>query len=504
MRLHEYLQHDAVGLAALVQSGQVSPQELLACAQAQAEKTNAQTGAIVRQWDPAQHAPGDPSAPSLGPFTGVPFLLKDGGQHFAGLPTSNGCRALVRQNQPAHAVVVQRWLDAGLVPFGKTNVPELMLKAATDSQLWGCASNPWDLTRTPGGSSGGAAAAVASGVVPMAGASDGGGSIRIPASYCGLFGLRPSRGRISLGPAAGELWSGAASEGVLSRSVRDTARALDVVQGAAPGDPFQIPPPTRRYETSLVLPPERLRIGFSTASPIGTPVHPEAVAAVRVAVGLLQSLGHEVEEAAPAVDGQALAVSFLTMYLGHVNATVRQARQAGAARSDFEPLTRLLSTLGEATSSGHFVNELAKWNGYARALGQFHQRYDLFLTPAVAGPAPLHGAGDLPGWQTAVMDLLARSGLLVRLARMGLIDGVVQQIASDNLAFVPFTQLANLTGTPAMSVPLHWTADGLPMGAHFIAPHGGEEVLLRLAHQLEIAQPWMHRLPAWVLPSTPA
>lgn len=498
MRLDEYLQHDAVGLAGLVQTGQVSPQELLACAQAQAEKTNAQTGAIVRQWDPAQHAPSAPDAAPLGPFSGVPFLLKDGGQHFAGLPTSNGSRALVRQNQPAHAVVVQRWLDAGLVPFGKTNVPELMLKAVTDSQLWGRASNPWDLKRTPGGSSGGAAAAVASGVVPMAGASDGGGSIRIPASYCGLFGLRPSRGRISLGPVAGELWSGAASEGVLSRSVRDTARALDVVQGAAPGDPFQIPPPTRRYEASLVLPPARLRIGFATASPMGTPVHAEAIASVGVAVRLLQSLGHEVEEAAPAVDGQALGFSFLTMYMGHVNATVQQARQAGAARSDFEPLTRLLSALGEATSSGAFVNELARWNGYARALGQFHQRYDLFLTPSVAEPAPLHGAGDLPGWQAAVLDVLERVGAVYRLARLGWIDGVVQQIARDNLAYVPFTQLANLTGTPAMSVPVHWTPEGLPMGAHFIAPHGGEDVLLRLAQQLEIAQPWMHRLPAWV------
>ena len=498
MRLDEYLQHDAVGLAALVRTGHVSAQELLACAQAQAEKTNAQTGAIVRQWDPSHPAAGAPSATTMGPFTGVPFLLKDGGQHFAGLPTSNGCRALAHMPQPAHAVVVQRWLDAGLVPFGKTNVPELMLKAATDSKLWGRASNPWDLTRTPGGSSGGAAAAVASGVVPLAGASDGGGSIRIPASYCGLFGLRPSRGRIPLGPVAGELWSGASSEGVLSRSVRDSARALDVVQGAAPGDPFQIPPPSRRYEASLVLPPERLRIGFSTVSPIGTPVHPDAVASVQVAVQLLQSLGHEVEEAAPAVDGQALAVSFLTMYMGHVNATVRQARQAGAARSDFEPLTRLLSTLGEATASGHFVSELAKWNGYARALGQFHQRFDVYLTPAVAEPAPQHGAGDLPGWQTAALALLERSGLLYRLARMGLIEGVVQQIATNNLAFVPFTQLANLTGTPAMSVPLHWTAEGLPMGAHFIAPHGGEEVLLRLAQQLETAQPWMQRLPAWV------
>lgn len=496
MRLDEYLQYDAVGLATLVHSGDVTPQALLDCALAQAKKTNDRTNAIVRQWQPDLAGP-EPGAP-LGPFAGVPFLLKDGGQHVAGLPTSNGSRALVRHAQTAHSEVVQRWVDAGLVPFGKTNVPELMLKAATDSCLWGRASNPWDLTRTPGGSSGGAAAAVASGVVPMAGASDGGGSIRIPASHCGLFGLRPSRGRVSSGPGFGEVWSGASSEGVLGRSVRDAARALDVIHGPAPGDPFQIPLPVRRFEAALAVPTERLRIGFATASPIGTPVDPEAQAAVAHTARCLASLGHSVEEAAPDIDGHALAVSYLTMYMGHVNATVLRARLSGAVRADFEPMTRLLSTLGEALSSGRFVNALAQWNVYARALGRFHQRYDLYLTPTVAAPAPLHGAGDLPGWQIATLDLLDRTGLVGLLARRGWLDGVVQQIARDNLAFVPFTQLANLTGTPAMSVPLHWTPDGLPIGSQFIAPHGGEERLLRLAHQLETAQPWGYRLPDWV------
>ena len=493
MHFDEYLQQDAVGLAALVRTRQLPASALLRCALDQAAKANGRTNAIVRQWTPAEAPPG-----ADGPFQGVPFLLKDGGHDIAGLPTTHGCRALASVIPTESSAVVQRFLSAGLVVFGKTNVPELLLKAFTDSRLLGRASNPWDPDRTPGGSSGGAAAAVASGVVPMAAAGDGGGSIRIPASYCGLFGLKSSRGRVSVGPAVGELWGGAATHGVISRSVRDSARALDVMQGAEPGDPFQIPPPALPYEAAIERPPGRLRIGFSTASPLGTPVHPEAQAAVHQAASLLQSLGHSVEEAAPEIDGLALARHYLTMYFGHVHATVLAARRQGASRSDFEMLTRVLATLGAATPSGRFVNDMAAWNGHARALARFHRQHDLLLTPPVASPAPRHGAADLPAAQAWVLDTLERCGLLSLLARAGLIDGLIQTIARDNLALVPFTQLANLTGTPAMSVPLHWSTDGLPVGVQFVAPLGQEDRLLQLARQLEQAQPWLQRLPSWV------
>jgi len=398
-----------------------------------------------------------------------------------------------------HANVVRRYLDAGLVVFGKTNLPEFALKAATDSQLWGRTNNPWSLDRTSGGSSGGSAAAVASGVVPMAAANDGGGSIRIPASYCGLLGLRPSRGRISSGPAMGEIWSGASSEGVLSRTVRDTARALDVLQGSEPGDPFTIAPPSEPYALAALRDPGKLRIGYTVQSPIGTPVDAQAVAAVHDAISLLQSLGHEVEEQSPAVDGNALAKSYLHMYFGHIHAVTQLAKRAGASSTDFELLTRILATLGANTGAGTFVAELDAWNTYARALGQFHTRFDLLLTPTAATPAPLHGAADLPSAQEWALSVLERTGIFGLLAKMGLLDGMIDQIARDSLAFVPFTQLSNLTGTPAMSVPLYSTPDGLPMGVQFIAPFGREDLLLQLANQLQAARDWSQKLPGWVL-----
>ena len=498
MKISEYIGFDATGLAQLVQAGGVSPKELLVCALAQCAKVNPQTKAVCRSLE--EQARRQLQTLRLdGPFAGVPMLIKDGVQDYAGVPTSYGSRSMLGIVPAQHANVVRRYLDAGLVVFGKTNLPEFALKAATDSKLWGRANNPWSLDRTSGGSSGGSAAAVASGVVPMAAANDGGGSIRIPASYCGLLGLRPSRGRISSGPAMGEIWSGASSEGVISRTVRDTARALDVLQGSEPGDPFTIAPPSEPYALAMLRDPGKLRIGYTVQSPIGTPVDAQAVAAVHDAIALLQSLGHEVEEQCPAVDGNALAKSYLHMYFGHIHAVTQLAKRAGASSTDFELLTRILATLGANTSAGTFVAELDAWNTYARALGQFHARFDLLLTPTAATPAPLHGAADLPATQEWALSVLERTGIFGLLAKMGWLDGMIDQIARDSLAFVPFTQLSNLTGTPAMSVPLYSTPDGLPMGVQFISQFGREALLLQLANQLQTARDWSQKLPGWVL-----
>jgi len=395
--------------------------------------------------------------------------------------------------------VVRRYLEAGLVIFGKTNLPEFALKGVTDSVLFGRASNPWDFDRTPGGSSGGAAAAIAAGIVPMAAANDGGGSIRIPAACCGLFGLKPSRGRASLGPAAGEVWFGASCEGVISRTVRDSAAALDILSGGEPGDPFVVAQPETLFMDLTNRDPGVLRIGFSSASPIGTEVHPEAVAAVKDAAALLEGLGHEVEEAAPKIDGAAVARSYMYMYFGQVGSAVAQARTGGAKRADFELLTRLLATLGGALSAEALTIQLLKWNDFARALGQFHRRYDMLLTPTIAHPPIRHGQGDPPPAQQAVLDLLDRTGLLGLAGRLGALSGPIDQIARDALQYVPFTQLANLTGTPAMSVPLRWTSDGLPLGVQFIGRFGDEGRLLQLARQLEQARPWFDRRPSWVV-----
>jgi len=487
-----YLQHDATSLAALVARGETTPHELLDLAWARNAQVHGRINAVCRLMEP--QARKQLAGPLAGPLAGVPFLLKDIVQDYAGVPTSFGSRAMQGYVPAEHAAVVRRYLAAGLVIFGKTNLPEFALKAVTDSSLFGRASNPWNLDHTPGGSSGGAAAAVAAGIVPMAAGNDGGGSIRIPAACCGLFGLRASRGRVSSGPAIGEVWFGASSEGVLSRSVRDSALALDILAGHEPGDPFDIAPPSAPYRELMRRDPGKLRIGFSTVSPIGTEVHPEAVAAVHQAVALLRGLGHDVEEAAPELDGAALAASFLHIYFGQVPAMLARGRALGARGGDADLTARLLATLGGSISAGRLTTQLAAWNDLARALARFHARYDLLLTPTLAHPPIRHGQGEPPRAEAFVLDLLQRSGVLGILARLGLLESTVNKIARDSLRYVPFTQLANLTGTPAMSVPLYWTAAGLPLGVQFVGRFGSEDMLLQLAHQLEGAAPWFDKL----------
>lgn len=499
LSVQQYLQADATALADLVQRREVSAAELLALATAQLQRLNPQLNAVNRPMlEQARQRVGEPLG---GPLAGVPLLIKDAVQDYAGLPTSNGSRAFERHVAAEHSTVVRRLLDAGAVIIGKTNTPELALKGFTDPQAFGITRNPWDLTRTPGGSSGGSAAAVAAGIVPMAGANDGGGSIRIPAACCGLLGLRPSRGRVPCGPASGEIWEGASSDLVVSRSVRDSALALDVLAGPACGEPFEIAPPARSFRALLAEEPRRLRIGFSTRSPLDTEVHPEAIAAVQQAARLLEKLGHEVVEAQPQYDGHALARCYLDMYFGQVAATLAEAREAGAHSADFELSTRLLEAFGKATSAGTYVRSHRRWNQFARALGEFHQQHDLFLTPTLACPPAPHEAARMPAGQERVLGWLLNSGLLGVLDRLGVMEKPLNELSRQSLTYVPFTQLANLTGTPAISVPLHWTAEGLPLGVQFIAPFGQEGLLLQLAAQLEQAQPWMQRLPSMAYPA---
>ncbi len=494
MDFNDYRRHDATALAAEVAAGRVHPEALLDLALARLAAVQPQLRPVCRPMEAearAQLARGIGN----GPLAGVPCLIKDVAQDYAGVPTSWGSRAYAHLPPPReHSHVVRRLLGAGLVIFGKTNAPELGLKGVSDPLAFGRSSNPWDVRRTPGGSSGGAAAAVAAGVVPMAAANDGGGSIRIPAACCGLVGLKPSRGRISAGPGAGEVWFGACSEGVISRSVRDTALALDVLGGPEPGDPVALPVPDTPFVAQLRAPLRRLRIAWCADSPIGEPVHDEARLAVERAVALLRELGHTVEPARPDLDGRALANGYLHIYFGQVAAALRQAIAAGGREADFEPLTRLIATLGRATSAERLTLELLRWNDYARSLAALHSRYDVYLTPTLATPPVPHGTGDPPPLQMAVFNALRASGLLSLLKRAGLLDGIVQHMAADNLRHVPFTQLANLTGTPALSLPLHWTADGLPLGVQFNAAPGDDGLLLQLAAELEVAQPWFDRV----------
>ncbi|GAC1625684.1 MAG: amidase [Nevskia sp.] len=486
----EYANHDATGLAELVARREVSAAELLAAALARAEAVNPRINAICTPMtDLARRRAGEPLS---GPFAGVPLLIKDIAQHYAGVPTSAGCRALKDWIPAEHSEVVARLLAAGVVIFGKTTTPEFALKGHTETALFGATRNPWNLDRTPGGSSGGAAAAVAAGIVPMASASDGGGSIRIPASLSGLVGLRPGRGRGPPGPEHDEIWDGASQEHAITRSVRDSARMLDALAGADCGAPFVIAPPERLYAQEVGRAPGRLRIGFSTASPLGTPVDADCIAAVEATAKLLESLGHQVEQAAPTIDGKALARSYLSLYFGQSAAAMAEARRlTGAGDADFELDTRALALLGNALSAGEYVTQRGRWNDYTRALGAFHARYDLYLTPTVAAPAARIGELDLPLARRVALRAILKLGIGKTLLRSGLVD----QMATQSLERVPFTQLSNLSGTPSMSVPLHTSREGLPVGVQFIAAAGGEGLLIRLASQLEQAAPWSGRRP---------
>jgi amidase len=381
------------------------------------------------------------------------------------------------------------------VILGKTNTPEFGLVAYTEPELFGPTRNPWDLSRTPGGSSGGAAAAVAAGMVPLAGAGDGGGSIRIPAAYCGLFGLKPSRGRIPTGPDFGELWQGAVVEHVITRTVRDSAAMLDSIWGADVGAPFIVAAPERPYLDEIRCEPPRLRIAFDLRSPIGTPVHPENVKAVLQTALMLQKLGHDLEEASPDIDGKMLARTYLTMLYGEVAADLKDlGRVLGrpARPQDVETATWTLGLLGRCEPAAALAEARRLWGRAARTMGRFHETYDLYMTPTTAQPPARIGELRPKSHEIGVLGVVNRLGLGCWLRRSGIID----RIAIQNMARTPFTQLANFTGQPAMSAPLHWTREGLPCGVHFMARIGDEATLFRLASQLEKEQPWFQRRPA--------
>lgn len=486
MDFEEYRTYDATGLAKLVADGQVSAQELLVLARERSTAVNPRINAIVRD------VPASPSDELSGPFAGVPFLVKDLFQDYAGLPSSRGSRALMSTPTPEHATVVQRWLDAGLVIFGKTNTPEFGAKGITESVAWGPARNPWDLGRTPGGSSGGSAAAVAAGIVPCAGANDGGGSIRIPAACCGLVGLKPGRGLTPSGPATGEPMHGAAVQGVVSRTVRDTAAMLDVLRGGEPSGPYVPGMPASSFASCVGEDPGRLRIGVRVPSTITPEPHREAFAAVEATVGALTALGHHVEELPRApYDDAALAREFLLTWFVNVAWEHAEATSStGAGDESFERDTLIMAALGRATSGVDYVDAVARRHEHSRRLTTFFESYDLLLTPTLATPPPKIGEFDLPVALQRAADVLLRT----HTARLLRYTKIVDDMVDKNLGWVPYTQLANLTGRPAVSLPLHWTADGLPLGVQFVAPLAGESLLVRLAAQLEQALPWSDRV----------
>ncbi len=489
----EYLHHDATALARLVKDRQVSPLELVATAITRIDRLNPRVNAVIHRMDGAARAAAAGPLPD-GPFRGVPLLLKDLVATVAGEPMRCGSRFL-QAYIPAHdSELVKRYRRAGFVFLGKTNTPEFGLTPVTEPALFGPTNNPWDLSRTSGGSSGGSAAAVASGMVPVATGGDGGGSIRIPASCCGVFGMKPSRGRVPTGPDFGEIWHGAVVEHVVTRSVRDSAAILDATAGADAGAPYAAPHQERPFTEELLREPGRLRIAFTDRPWLGGRVHPDCADALRDTARFLEGLGHHVEEATPAFDGRAFARAFLTMITAELAGDIGDAERLLGRRGrpgDFEPATWALILLGRALPASQFSQAVRLLQRTAREVAPFFERYDVLLTPTLAAPPVVTGALQPTGPERALLGIMGtlRAGRVLRAA------GILERTADRVFEFIPWTPVINATGQPAMSIPLCWNPAGLPIGMHFVGRFGAEATLYRLAAQLERARPWMDRLP---------
>jgi len=471
-KLDEVASLDATAQAELVRQKKVQAIELVEAAIERIEQLNPTLNAVVTPMYEEARRAATGQLPD-GPFAGVPFLLKDLLASYAGVRMTSGS-AFLRDFVPPHdSELVARLKRAGLIIVGKTNTPEFGILPTTEPQLFGPSRNPWDKTRTTGGSSGGSAAAVAAGIVPMAHANDGGGSIRIPASCCGLFGLKPTRARNPLGPDFGDMFSGLVAEHAVTRSVRDSAALLDTTSGPEAGDPYWAPPPARPFLQEVGADPGRLRIAVTTAAPTGVPVHDDCVSAVRDAAALCAELGHEVVEVAPSVDGERLVQSFMALWSAGCTWTIDvAARVTGRTLTpgQFEPLTWGLYQMGAQQSASTYLLALQHLQMVSREIARFFLDYDVWLTPTLGEPPVPLGTFDSPPEHP--MRGMARAA-----------------------AFVPFTPVCNITGQPAMSMPLYWNADGLPVGTHFVGRFGDEATLFRLAAQLEAARPWAGRLP---------
>ena len=487
----DYEQHDATGLADLVSRGEVQPRELLEAAIASVERSNASINAVVHKMYERAMGYVEGGLPD-GPLTGVPFLLKDLGSAMAGVPMTGGSRYLHGFVPDYDSEVVVRYKRAGLVIFGKTNTPEFGLVSITEPEMHGPTHNPWDLTRTPGGSSGGAAAAVAAGYVPAAHGSDGGGSIRIPASACGLFGLKPTRGRVPHGPAAGDPGFGILQTHAITRSVRDSALLLDIARGSDPGTPYAIREPERPYVGEVGTSPGKLRIGFTTQALFGTTTHPDCVTAVEHTVSLLESLGHEVDEVTIPFDRGRMPSTFVRIWAASLAGDLA-ALEAATGRKlhadHFELTTWFLAVIGRKLSAAELAADVAFMHLESRRVQTAWADHDVIITPTLARP-PVK-IGELAPSPMQVRQMKALTKAPVR----KLLDQALAEVAGENLAPVPNTMLFNMTGQPAMSVPLHWNDQNLPIGVQFVGRWGDEATLFRLAAQLEQAQPWWDRRP---------
>jgi amidase len=474
---------DAIAQAGLVAAGELSAMELLEAAIVRLEAARDLNAVIVDLFDRGreQAAALDTSGvlrtEVFGPLAGIPFLLKDLGASLAGAPEAMGSRALRTHVATESAWIVDRYLAAGLVVFGKTNTPEWGNHCTTEPSLFGPTVNPWSPSITPGGSSGGSAAAVAAGVVPAASGGDGTGSIRVPASCCGLVGLKPRRGRTSFAPGAGHGLEGLVNEHALTRTVRDSAALLDVVAGSAPGDPYTAPAPNLPFLQAITQQPAAARILIATASPFpGPATHPEVVAAVEQTGAVLDGLGHVVEPGAPSIDADAVADAIAVLHNVsnaqlHALATAHLGRDPAA--DEFEPSTWVMVREGFTTTGVAYAEAISAIHAQTRRFAAGMAGHDVLLVPTLLTPPPPYALLDQP-------------------------RGTTRAFFDVEFATTGWTSLANVTGWAAISLPLGVTSDGLPMGVQLMAPD--ETILLQLATQLETAMPWLHRRAQHVMP----
>ena len=490
MGFEDYDTLDAMGLAERVRAGDVSPEELLDAAVERIEARNPALNAVVYDMvDRARARVGD--LPD-GPLKGVPFLVKDLKLQIAGTPTSNSTRLMLHRPATQTSVLAGRCEAAGLQILGKTNTPEFGIMGITEPAARGPARNPWNTDHTPGGSSGGSSAAVAARMVPIAHGGDGGGSIRIPASACGLFGLKPTRGRVTMAPFMGEAWSGFVQEHVLSRSVRDSALLLDIEDPRTPGEPYGVPHKPRPWLEELETPCRPLRVAWTRDTLYAGTPHADCVAAVDDAVALLSELGHEVEEARPEVPIQDMIRAYFIVVAAGVARFVETSSEAAGKRpsaSDFEPASWMLALIGWKSSAAELLAAQQTIQKAARDVADFFGRYDVFVTSTMARPPARIGELALQPNEKLQMRLLRA------LPFKALLDVALSKMGQGKLAWTPNTQLFNQTGQPAMSVPLYWNAAGLPIGVQVVGGFGDEATLFQLARQLEEARPWAGRLP---------
>jgi amidase len=470
--VNELVSLDALAQADLVRAGDVSPRELVESTIDGIERVNPRLNCVIAPLYEQALAAASAELPD-GTFRGVPFLLKDLIATYAGAPMTEGSKLLAGYSPDRDSELVRRLKSSGLVIVAKTNTPEFGILGTTEPKLFGPTRNPWDTSRTAGGSSGGSAAAVAAAIVPMAHANDGGGSIRIPASCCGVFGFKPTRARNPLGPDHGDLISGLVAEHAVTRSVRDSAALLDATAGPDHGDPYWSPPARGPFLAEVQRAPGALRVAFSSDSPTTTPVHHDCVEAVRDAAVLCEELGHRVEEAKPPLNPQLLAEVFDIVWSSGIAASIEgwgRKLSRAVEEGDVEPLTWAVYQRGKEKSAAAYLLAVGELQRMTRSIARFHDDYDLWLTPTVSSP-------PIP---------------------LGQFDSVAENRLRGyerDAEFCPFTPLQNFTGQPAMSVPLWWNGDGLPVGVQFAARFGDEATLFRLAGQLERARPWTERRP---------